>query len=54
MTRNTLTFILERLRFLINIKKCYLEPTSTLEFLGVIVNSAEIPLSLPEEKVLKV
>ena len=34
MARDTLIFILQHLGFLINIKKSYLEPTSTLEFLG--------------------
>ena len=54
MTRDTLIFILQHLGFLINIKKSYLEPTSTLEFLGVIVDSGEMTLSLPKEKLLKV
>ena len=45
-------FIFQHLRFLINIKESYLEPTSTLEFLGVIVDSGE--MSLPKEKLLKV
>ena len=54
MARDTLIFILQHLGFLINIKKSYLEPTSTLEFLGVIVDSGEMTLSLPKEKLLKV
>ena len=54
MARDTLIFILQHLGFLINIKKSYLEPTSTLEFLGVIVDSGETTLSLPKEKLLKV
>ena len=41
MARDTLIFILQHLGFLINIKKSYLEPTSTLEFLGVIVDSGK-------------
>ena len=53
MARNTLIFILQHLGLLINIKKSYLERTSTLEFLGVIVDSAEITLSLPKEKLRK-
>ena len=47
-------FILQHLGFLINITKSYLEPTSTLEFLGVIVDSGEMTLSLSKEKPLKV
>ena len=53
MARNTLIFILQHLGLLINIKKSYLERTSTLEFLGVIVDSSEITLSLPKEKLRK-
>ena len=52
--RDTLIFILQHLGFLINIKKSYLEPTLTLEFIGVIVYSGEITLGLPKEKLLKV
>ena len=53
-TRDTLIFILRDLGFLINIKKSYLDPTSTLEFLGVIINSGEMTLILSKEKLLKV
>ena len=49
MARDTLIFILRHLGFLINIKKSYLEPTSTLEFLRVVVDSGEMTLSLPKE-----
>ena len=54
MARDTLIFILQHLDFLINIKKSYLEPTSTLEFPGVIADSGEMTVSLPKEKLLKV
>ena len=54
MARDLLIFILQHLEFLISIKKFYLEPTSTLEFLGAIVDSGEMTLSLPKEKLLKV
>ena len=54
MAADTLIFILQHLGFLINITKSYLEPTSTLEFLGGIVDSGEMTLSLPKEKLLKV
>ena len=54
MARDTLIFIIQHLGFLINIKKSYLEPTPTLEFLGVIVDSGEMTLTLPKEKLLKV
>lgn len=39
MARDTLIFIVQYLGFLINIKKLYLKPTSTLEFLEVVVHS---------------
>ena len=42
MGRDTLIFILQNLGFLIDIKKACPEPTSTLEFFGVIVDSVEI------------
>ena len=42
MARDTLIFILQHLGFLINIKKSYLETPSTLELLGVIVDSGEM------------
>ena len=42
MGRDTLIFILQNLGFLIDIKKACLEPTSTLEFFGVILDSVEI------------
>ena len=54
MARDTLIFILQHLGFLINTKKSYIEPTLTLEFLGVIPDSGEMTLNLPKEKRLKV
>ena len=54
MARDTLISIPQHLGFLINTKRSYLEPTSTLEFLGVIVDSGEMTLSLPKEKLFKV
>ena len=53
MAINTLIFILQHLGFLINIRKFYLEPRSTLEFLRLIVDSEEMTLSLPKEKLRK-
>ena len=53
MARDTLVFILQHLRFLINIKEFYLEPLSTFEFLEVIVDSGEMSLSLLKEKLHK-
>ena len=53
MARDSLIFILQQLGFLINMEKSYLEPTSTLEFLGVIVGSGEMTLNFSNEKLLK-
>ena len=39
MARDTLIFIVQYLGFLISIKKPYLKPTLTLEFLGMVVHS---------------
>ena len=38
MTWDTLTYLLQSLGFLINIPKSLLNLTSTLQFLGVIIN----------------
>ena len=54
MARDTLIFIHQHLGFLINIKKSCLESTSTIEFFGVKVDSGEMTLSLPKQKLLKV
>ena len=53
VARYTLIFILQHLGFLVNIKKSYLKPTLTLEFLGKIVDFGETTLSFPGEKVFK-
>ena len=48
MARDTLIFIPQHLGFMTNIKEPYLEPTSTLTFLRVIIDSGEMNLSLPK------
>lgn len=47
---NTAKLILENLGFILNIKKCQLDPSSVCKFLGVIIDSKEYSLKLPEEK----
>ena len=42
------------LGFVINLKKCLLDPVQEIEFLGLIVNSQTMTLSLPEEKIVKI
>ena len=50
--RDTTIFLLQSLGFLINVKKSVFEPTQKIEFLGMVVDSVEMTLSLPEEKVI--
>ena len=46
--------LLKSLGFLLNSKKCITEPSQMMEFLGFIINSVEMTLSLPESKVYKI
>ena len=52
--RDTLMYLLQYLGFLINVKKSELNPTSQIQFLGVEINSINMTLSLPKEKVTKI
>ena len=47
MAWDTLIYSLKSLGCLINIQKSVLNPTLTLEFLGVVVNSQVMTISLP-------
>ena len=40
--------------FVINLKKSVMTPSQEMEFLGMVINSKEITISLPEDKLLKV
>ena len=51
VARDSVIFLLQHLEFVINFKKCVLEPT---QFLGIIVNSNTMTLSLSQEKVQKI
>ena len=44
-------FLLENTGFVINEKKSLLEPTQKIEFLGMIINSKEMDISLPGSKI---
>ena len=46
--------ILTHLGFVINQKKCILTPTQWIEFLGFVVDSVRMVLSLPQDKVSKI
>ena len=46
--------LLQSLGFVLNSKKCQLDPSSSMECLGFIVNTNSMMLSLPERKVHKI
>ena len=46
--------VLQHLGFVINLKKCVLDPTQEIQFLGLIVNSQTMTLSLSEEKIRRI
>ena len=46
--------LLRCLGFVLNMKKCQTTPSQTMEFLGFLVDSRSMTLSLPETKVLKI
>ena len=52
MARDTLIFLFQQLGFVINLKKSVLTPTQLIEFLGLMIDSVTMSLSLPEEKVV--
>ena len=49
-----LSYLLQSLGFKINYKKSILEPTQIIEFLGIMVNSVLMELSLPLQKIKKI
>ena len=49
--RDTLIFLLQELRFTINLKKLILSATQKLEFLGLEIDSVNMTSTLPMEKV---
>lgn len=54
MARDTLIFLLQHLGFTINMKKSVVEPVHQIQFLGVEVDSLNLKLSLPPEKMEKI
>ena len=52
MARATLIFLFQQLGFVINLKKSVLTPTQLIEFLGLMIDSVTMSLSLPEKKVV--
>ena len=51
LSRDTVIYLLQNLGFVINLKKAVLHPTQRTEFLGMIIDSVEMTVSLPQEKV---
>ena len=49
-----LIYLLENLGFIIGCKKCVLEPTQLIDFLGFMVDSVRQELRLPAEKIKKI
>ena len=54
LARDSVIFLLQHLGFVINFKKCVLESTLEIGFLGMTVNSTKMTLSLPQGKVQKI
>ena len=51
LSRDTVIYLLQNLGFVINLKKSVLHPTQRIEFLRMIIDSVEMTVSLPQEKV---
>ena len=54
MYHNTVILLLQELGFVINLKKSVMTPSQEMEFLLIAINSKEMTISLPEEKLQKV
>ena len=53
-TRDTFIFLLQKLGFVINLKKSILQPVTQLEFLGLQINTEEMALAFSVEKLTHV
>ena len=51
VARDTVIFLLQHLGFVINLKKSVMEPVQTIEYLGLVIDSTRMTLSLTGEKV---
>ena len=51
VARDTQIFLLQHLGFVKNFKKSVMEPVQTIRYLGLVINSIRMTLSLTEEKV---
>ena len=46
-------YLLQNLGFALNLKKSVLEPSQKIEFLGMVIDSIKMEISLPQEKLVK-
>ena len=51
MARDTTIYLLQALGFTMNFEKSILQPSRTLEFLGVLIDSANLTFSIPQGKI---
>ena len=52
--RDTVIYLLQNLVFVLNLKNSVLESSQKIEFLGMIIDSIKMEVSLPQEKLVKV
>ena len=50
---DTVIYLLQNLGFVLNLRKSVLEPSRKIEFLGMVLDSLKMEISLPEEKLVK-
>ena len=53
-SKGIIVFLLQKLGFVINLKRSQLTPIKDIEFLGLIINSETMTLALPKKKVLDI
>ena len=46
-------YLLQNLGFILNLKKSVLKPSQKIEFLGIVIYSIKMEISLPQEKLVK-
>ena len=51
--RDTVIYLLHNLGFVLNLKKSVLEPSQKIEFLGMVIDSMKMEISLPHKKLVK-
>ena len=54
VARDTVIFLLQNLGFVKTLKRSFMEPVQTIEYLGIVTNSIRMTLSLTEEKLKEI